>query len=214
MALISKAQKESGVVGDIVEIGVYKGKTFFFLSGLLASGERLIGVDQFTMRGKDLLPEVKAYAETACENRSQCTLLKCFTKALRDHPLPSANARIIHIDAGHEHDDVYFDLATVYRQCFPDHGGVIIMDDAMIQGFPGIQSAIYQFILTGPGNDLRPFLMTRGKMYLCRAKDHHHFKSVVAEMGEVSVRNVLDVSVLVRHHNIRKPEPEPIEILL
>jgi Methyltransferase domain len=52
-------------------------------------------------------------------------------------------ADLIYIDAGHEHDEVYMDLSLYYNLLRP--GGVMVCDD-YTDGWPGVVSAINQFI--------------------------------------------------------------------
>jgi cephalosporin hydroxylase len=52
-------------------------------------------------------------------------------------------ADLIYIDAGHEHDEVYTDLSLYYNLLRP--GGIMVCDD-YTAGWPGVVSAINQFV--------------------------------------------------------------------
>jgi len=52
-------------------------------------------------------------------------------------------ADLIYIDAGHEHDEVYTDISLYYNLLRP--GGIMVCDD-YTAGWPGVVSAINQFV--------------------------------------------------------------------
>ena len=52
-------------------------------------------------------------------------------------------ADLIYIDAGHEHDEVYTDISLYYNLLRP--GGILVCDD-YTAGWPGVVSAINQFV--------------------------------------------------------------------
>ena len=62
-------------------------------------------------------------------------------------------ADLIYIDAGHEHDEVYTDLSLYYNLL--RLGGVMACDD-YTAGWPGVVSAINQFVAAFQAKSAKP----------------------------------------------------------
>jgi hypothetical protein len=72
---------------------------------------------------------------------------------------------VIHVDGLHTERQVIADLKNAQSKLLQN--GVIILDDFRHAWFPGIQSALYQFLLS---EDFRIFMVSSNKAYLARPK--------------------------------------------
>jgi hypothetical protein len=196
IAALGKFQTANDVAGDLCELGVHHGRLFFILAHLRQPGEKALPVDLFldgdgndndTHRGRD-----KAFFNNSKRmNIDLDDVLTANTQDLSPKDLLDRinKARIISVDAGHLHDEVANDLELA-RAILTDDG-VIIADDYFNIYWPGVTTATNAFIAE-PG-DFAPFLITSGKLYICR-KDklelYEKFAREVAAMEGVSSRMV------------------------
>ena len=74
---------------------------------------------------------------------------------------------VIHIDGLHVEEQVTEDLRYAMTHC--GELGTVIVDDYLHPAYPGVASAMYQFLAEG---QFAMFLATRNKAYLCRRKVH------------------------------------------
>ena len=109
--------------GDILEIGVWKGKSLAFMQRLSPRGIKLIGVDPCSLAGqledltyfhKQLLPEAEIVV-----GQSELSVPKVSSL--------SKNFKLIHIDGGHQYHNVWLDFLLYERFLVP--GGYIVFDD-------------------------------------------------------------------------------------
>ena len=153
---LNELQQDSGLTGDLLEIGVFEGKSAILLGYFLAQGERLVLCDNF-QQGEgvrerletrwrayhDQLPEILMHSSTRLDAEK---LGKTF--------------RLIHIDGSHDYAMVKSDIQLA-RETIKD-GGIIIFDDYMHTGFPGVAAAVWEEITSG---GLTPFVLTQMKLY-------------------------------------------------
>lgn len=168
---LSAHQRDRGAPGDLLEIGVYLGKSAVLLGFLVGAGERLVVCDlfegeaatseaayekdrwypdlarerfeQYYRRYHDRLPEVVAGPSTEL-----------------DAVGPDGSFRFIHVDGGHSYGVVSHDLATAHRLLAPD--GVLVIDDWRSVHTPGVVAATWEAIVAG---GLVPFCFTEQKLY-------------------------------------------------
>lgn len=169
---VDEIQGARGIAGDLLEIGVYQGKSAILLGCFPRRGERLAVCDAF-----DDLDGLSA------ENRDENTAYypghgrAAFERHyLRFHPelpevhavpsarlarlLPAGAFRFVHIDGGHSHDVVGQDIATARRLLGP--GGVVVLDDWSTSHAPGVARALWAAYDEG---GLIPLAFTPGKFY-------------------------------------------------
>ena len=78
---------------------------------------------------------------------------------------------VIHIDGEHSETGTLNDLRAAANAISPD--GVIVVDDWHHPMFPGVGSAMHQFMAEG---DFRMFAITDRKAYLCRSEFHQELQ--------------------------------------
>jgi len=159
-ALLSALQHEEGVVGDLLEIGVYQGRSAVLLGYLTGPDERVILCDLFgsspdatpdirhDLQGYDGLDletfaahwhrfhagepgEIVVGRSSRLEGRSW------------DRPV-----RFIHIDGGHTYDVVRDDI-SIARDALADAGGVVVFDDVRASHAPGVGAAVWAAVESG-----------------------------------------------------------------
>lgn len=167
---ISQWQEEEHLSGDLLEIGVYEGRSAILLGHLLGEGERLVLCDLFDQ------PATSASASDGPAGYAGLTLDGFLATYRRHHPYPptvyqclssrlgdlekTRAFRMIHIDGSHDYEDVRSDIDLVPRLL--QDGGIVILDDYRTLHTPGVSAAIWESVVNGR---LRPICLTHDKMY-------------------------------------------------
>jgi Methyltransferase domain len=123
--IVTEAQTERGVTGDILEIGTYLGHSAIFLGYLLEEGETLHVCDPFPEPSADdpnFLPHTLAWYDTY----SQKTFEDNYRRFHSDPPIVHAHSsvelhdklnpksfRFVHLDGGHAPEVIASDIALV-----------------------------------------------------------------------------------------------------
>ena len=169
---VDKLQKMQHVTGDILEIGVYHGKSAVLLGNFLRSDEELMVCDTFdseSIREHNLSENQKYYAnlqrQTFEKNFAQFhsqppRIFACSSTDLIKYLHPSNRFRLIHIDGSHLYDVVREDI-KLSRQLLQDNG-VVVFDDYRSPHTPGVSAALWDAVLH---QSLHPFCLSPSKMY-------------------------------------------------
>jgi len=164
-AKLDAFQKAFGTVGDLCEVGVYKGKALALLGMVARDQETIYGFDSYP---NDWLGETQKTMSAFCPWRSDIHYVQENTASLNSEALGrrfSNKLRLLHIDAGHEYHEV---LHTLYLFApFVAAEGVIVMDDYHDHEFPGVAAATLDFCWNREIRPFVPFLAGANKMYLC-----------------------------------------------
>ncbi|MEU8984079.1 class I SAM-dependent methyltransferase [Streptomyces sp. NPDC048309] len=164
-------QESAGVRGDLLEVGVYMGKSAIFLGRHLQDGERYTVCDLFEGSAPDdanRAESTKSYGALTRQTFEENYL--SFHDALpRVLQGPSSvvpaevaprSCRFVHIDASHLYEHVYDDIGAARDALLP--GGVIVLDDFRSEHTPGVSVAAWEAVLTG---GLRPICLSTQKLY-------------------------------------------------
>jgi cephalosporin hydroxylase len=109
--------------GDIVEIGVWKGKSLALMQRLTQSPTKVIGIDPCELKGQQ--NELRYFHQTVfpesqiIEGYSQLSIEKVLDI--------SKQFKLLHIDGGHSSENVWMDFLIYERFVIP--GGYIVFDD-------------------------------------------------------------------------------------
>lgn len=168
---ILEAQSAAGITGDLVEIGVYEGKTAIHMGNFLRHDESLTVCDLFDdVVHADGVPDHirQAYASLSQQTFERNYLafhhelpeiVRGRSVAINDHVEP-ASVRFVHIDASHLYGDVRDDTRAARRML--TDGGVVAFDDYRTMHTAGTSAAVWEAI----ANDgLRPIALTQKKIY-------------------------------------------------
>jgi hypothetical protein len=167
---VDQEQRERGVVGDILEVGAYLGKSAILLGYLLREEERLVVIDLFGEPAPS--SEGRAEQSRVYIGLSQAVFESNYARfhavppavlqGASDYYLPtliSKSFRLIHVDGSHEHEAVRGDLAEATR--LVQGNGLIVMDDIISPHTPGVAAAAWEAVANG---GLVPLIQT-AKLY-------------------------------------------------
>lgn len=200
--------------GDIVEVGVYQGKSLVLLSLLKNQNENLLGFDLF---GDD-------HEQITLENMALygdgrgLKLIKGMTGELGEGVLEEllpAPLRMLHIDAGHEYHEVLEQLMLFSP--FVADAGIIAMDDYQDREFPGIEAAVLDFASIDRPRRFVPFFSGGNKIYLCASHFATTFQQFLIQQPNFKDRcrlsRVRDFNVLIARSKL-PVSSENIEVQL
>jgi len=170
MSGIDSYQREHHVRGDLLEIGVYHGKSAILMGYFHRGPERLVVCDLFMTNGstEENMHENQSYYQGI--NRSVFednyrlfhtelpTILAKPSSAISD--LEPQSFRLIHVDGSHVYEIVREDLHNTHRLLCD--GGIVIIDDWRTGHTPGVAAATWDAILH---DGLAPICFTDQKLY-------------------------------------------------
>lgn len=165
----------SGSPGDLVEIGVFEGRSAVVIGEHVRAGERFVVVDPF---GDPVVLGIEAPGSRR-EGRNYFTglsratfeenylsvhdelpvILQALSRDIVDHVAPGS-VRFLHVDGSHEYDDVVGDTQAARTILQPD--GVVVFDDYRKFAAPGVAAAVWQAVAR---DGLVPVVVTRQKLY-------------------------------------------------
>lgn len=171
-------QNNIGLTGNVVEIGVYRGKYLSILYNYMnpANEERALGIDAF-IGAEDTewaIDRVLNNILKTCGNNNRLEVIARnsldLTPELLLQLIQGKNAKFISIDGGHTADVVFHDL-QISIPILRD-GGIIAMDDAFNHSIPAVTEGLFKFMLRGKGDNLAPFAHCYNKLFLTTS-DHY-----------------------------------------
>lgn len=175
--VVDTMQCARGISGDLLEIGVYHGKSAIALGWLRHEGEELVLCDLF-----DHAPDVASNLDESTTwyqglsvddflrqwrrfHADRPTIHQCDSRSLADRIEPG-RFRFAHIDGAHVQEIVEHDLSTALAAT--SDGAVIAIDDYRTPGLPGVAAAVWPRVHDG---SLLPVLFTNGKLWAVRGDD-------------------------------------------
>ena len=183
MLIINDIQKSLGITGQLLELGVYQGRTLALMGLFAGKGEDCVGIDLFTL-GRASQEETWKTLEAA---QTKATLVVSNTAAVSADDMD--NVRMLHVDADHSYDAVFRDLCKFAPTL--SRGGVLIVDDYHQRCHPGVQAATCDF---QRGSPLVPFLSSENKMFLCHRSMGYvyvsHLNSAAEYEGKSRVESI------------------------
>lgn len=172
---IDEIQRERHITGDLLEIGVYLGKSAILLGFFAREGEEVVVCDIFRDPSHVDPAEESRYlglTEAAFRQNyarfhkaSPVVHVKPSSQLMTDTSLPPAH-RFLHVDGSHEFAAVAGDVALAVRQLLP--GGVVAFDDISTLHAIGVARAVWGAVERG---ELVSFAATPDKLYATRPSD-------------------------------------------
>jgi hypothetical protein len=165
-------QARHGITGDLLEIGVYRGKSAVLLGWHVQPGERLVVCDPFGAAVGHVDNQAendRAYPglhRTLFEQQylefhaALPVVAPVASDQLRDAVLVRPT-RFVHVDGSHLFDQVVRDLQIAAEILVL--GGVVVCDDFRGEHTPGVALAAWQSVLAGR---FRVLCLTAQKLYL------------------------------------------------
>lgn len=155
------AQHQHGIVGNVFEVGVWKGKSAALLALHCSGKESCILVDTTPMK------EAKTSISSVAPD-TKCVYLQQRSELLLRQPLIFKNARgcrWIHVDGDHSSQCVNNDLEIA--DVLLGDLGIVAVDDFFAAAYPQVTRAVFQFLNSHPSR-LSLILCGFNKAYLCR----------------------------------------------
>ncbi|MBC7272542.1 MAG: class I SAM-dependent methyltransferase [Streptomyces sp.] len=164
-------QEAGGARGDLLEVGVYLGKSAIFLGRHLRPGERYTVCDLFEGDAPDdanRAESTKSYA-TLTRRAFETNYLAFHDElprvlqgpsSLVPGEVPPGSCRFVHIDASHLYEHVHGDIGAARDALLPD--GIVVLDDFRSEHTPGVSVAVWEAVLN---RGLRPICLSTQKLY-------------------------------------------------
>ena len=179
-ALLEK-QSTDFLIGDMAEIGVFRGYGASLMAGYLRNDERLVLVDIFC--GLELSAEaISEVAGTSVLDR--ITFHQTDSMRLRrlGHLSPGREIRYFHIDGEHSYDGVINDFSLAAGSIAPH--GVIVVDDFFSAASPAITQAVFDYV-GDRTSSLSIFLIGYNKAYLCSNRWLGYYRDAITRLPEL-----------------------------
>ena len=137
--------------GDILEIGVWKGKSLSLMAMLCQRGTKLVGVDPCELRGQS--EEISTFLKEILPDAIDATVIVEYSeRAVRKVANISKSYKIIHIDGGHQAHNVWTDF--ILYSGFLVKGGYLVFDDyADKKSSPEVKLAVDELFRAGLFNN-------------------------------------------------------------
>ncbi|WP_329139830.1 class I SAM-dependent methyltransferase [Streptomyces sp. NBC_01476] len=164
-------QKSLAEAGDLLEVGVYMGKSAIFTGSYRRPGERFTVCDLFdapaddSANGAEMAKSYSTLTRRAFEanylsfHDELPTVLQGLSSMVSEH-VPAESCRFAHVDASHLYEHVHGDIETA-RTVLKPHG-VVVLDDFRAEHCPGVAAAAWQAVTTG---GLHVLCITGNKLY-------------------------------------------------
>ncbi|MGP3980551.1 class I SAM-dependent methyltransferase [Streptomyces sp. KR80] len=164
-------QERLGERGDLLEMGVYMGKSAIFTGSFLNAGERFTVCDLFDGPAPDQQNAAEARKSYASLTRVAFEqnylafhdeLPRVVQGPTSDLPplISAATCRFVHVDASHLYEHVAGDIETARKALLP--GSVVVLDDFRSEHTPGVAAAAWEAVFNG---GLRPICLSTQKLY-------------------------------------------------
>ena len=164
-------QSSVDMSGDLLELGVYQGKSAIHLAHYLSQGESITVCDLFDEASSE--QTIRADARHAYRSLSQATfeknwltffdklptIVRGLSSTIVNYVEPSS-CRLVHIDASHMYEHVMQDAVNARSLLLPD--GVVVFDDYRTEHTLGTAAAVWENVIS---LGLNPVCATRMKFY-------------------------------------------------
>lgn len=177
-AHLSRVQQALRIKGDMLEIGVFKGKYLAVLYKASAADESVVGVDLFVAAddAAKTADSVRANIAAACGGATRLKVIIADSLKLTASGLRAQSAcdwfRFISIDGGHTKELVFHDL-DLASSLLPE-GGIIALDDAFNHTTPGVIEGITEFFFRNKPS-LAPFAHCYNKLFVTTPGHHGRY---------------------------------------
>jgi len=188
MALAGLAgyQLGGGVLGAMMEIGVFYGRSAALMGRYLRPDERFVASDLFDINESETgeSEQLTAFRETMRRSGiSPEALIVLQGDSARLDPAEilgrAGPIRLMSIDGGHEEHHVRSDAALAAQVVSAD--GVIVFDDFFNAQYPDVTVAALKALETVLSG-FSPFLITRNKLYTCRREHLGGYRTAARDM--------------------------------
>lgn len=186
LALLNKVQKESGIRGDIFEIGVHHGKSALFFHSFLAVTEQLNVCDLFGNQELNVSNSGSGDKQKFlknCATKLNDERITIFEKSSGDLSVDEIGTsyRMFHVDGGHSFKEALNDL-DLAAKAVQVAGGIIVLDDPFRSEWPGVTEASIAFLKKSPR--FSALAVGFNKLVLAEEFYHQHYTRALDEAYE------------------------------
>ncbi len=176
--LFANFQEDHDIIGDLGEIGVFKGQFLTLLMLKSRPNEHVLAIDVFddltqnfdTSGGATTIAEVRRNVGRFVDSNTLERLrmvtgdsLYLQSEELRTHML-HRGMRFFGIDGGHSWYHTVNDLLLADR--LVTSGGIVVLDDISNAGWPGVMEGFARYMLLTADRRLWPFMIGHNKVWL------------------------------------------------
>ncbi|NNH59441.1 class I SAM-dependent methyltransferase [Rhizobium laguerreae] len=179
-------QRAVGSNGGILEFGVYKGRSAAVLSAHVQPSERFVLVDVERYVDDETISGLFSKPDFHLGSSEE------FARSYPHYSDLKRKIRFMHVDSSHSYRTTLNELKLADALLAPD--GVLCLDDFSNLHYSQILPALYKYLYR-TWTDLRVFMVTDAKCYICRRKHFDRYGSFVLnslldEMGKRGNRHV------------------------
>ncbi|MFF3329240.1 class I SAM-dependent methyltransferase [Streptomyces sp. NPDC002888] len=164
-------QEKAGLRGDLLEVGVYMGKSAIFTGRHLREGERYTVCDLFEGDAPDDANRAesaksysaltrRAFEENYLAFHDELPRVLHGPSSVVPAEVEPRSCRWVHVDASHLYEHVEGDITAAREALLP--GGMVVLDDFRSEHTPGVSIAVWEAVLN---RGLRPICLSTQKLY-------------------------------------------------
>ena len=171
--------------GSVVEIGVFFGRSLFFLKELYPNND-ILGIDLYDIGAsnehKAQIEQILEYNQRFGFGIDQDSLLPADSTQLSAEDIKSriGEVKLFHIDGGHELNHVINDADLAVDVLSND--GVIVFDDSFNPAWPDVTSGIVHFLNKRP--EFQTICISDKKLYVCKSDRIEMFRSEIDKLTQ------------------------------
>ncbi|MEU8485491.1 class I SAM-dependent methyltransferase [Streptomyces sp. NPDC048641] len=166
-----EGQARREVRGDLLELGVYMGKSAVLLGRHLHRAEKFTVCDLFEGDAPDDANQAestksyasltrRAFEENYLSFHDELPKVVQAPSSVISTEVDPGTCRFVHIDASHLYEHVYGDIGAARELLAP--GGIVVLDDFRSEHTPGVSVAAWEAVLN---RGLRPLCLSTQKLY-------------------------------------------------
>lgn len=207
------------ISGPVLELGIFKGRYLSVLhAGSADAGSKVFGVDGFLVGLEGMTEEIKTawvdsinhHVSWLERDTSRLKIISSLTTELNSKQLLDYDGgkkfRFISVDAGHDADNVHYDLKMVAPVLA--EGGVVALDDAFNEALPGVAEGLFRFFAEGAGG-LAAFCSCGNKLFMTQKEQHGRWRDWCIEtMKEAEVPYMKNSYTRWKEYDVTKFHPE------
>lgn len=185
--ILLNLQSNNEIFGNILEIGVWEGKSASTFVDMLQDREKIFLIDPILKKKKDIIItnfnkiiDISDEDFLFFEMTSEDFKTKILTKDIIH------SFRFIHIDGNHTAEGIYKDLELADLLLLDN--GIVAIDDFFNMAYPQITEALLYYIFSNPYK-FRIFLCGFNKVYLCRPGIYSKYYTYVISYFQKEFRN-------------------------
>lgn len=189
------AQKNKGIKGNLLEIGVLGGRHLAMMSLFANDGAKAFGIDPFYLEGTSPAQVMASLTGAACDRNVEIVKSRSDKISIDEYRSRFGPVRFMHIDGSHQYADVVKDLAIADNIVSED--GLLSFDDFLNPYWIGVTQAIFDYMKDTPETTFRPIAYCRNKLFLCRETHldfySRQFSAFIEEFGaELKITGATD----------------------